>query len=42
MIRCRGRDLAVPLEPLEVVDAGEKTAQAVAGWHYWVEQGYES
>ncbi|MEM9543267.1 MAG: calcium-binding protein [Cyanobacteria bacterium P01_E01_bin.42] len=27
------------IEPLDEVD--EQTKQAVADWHYWVEQGYE-
>ena len=43
-IQWEGRRLAVPLAQLEVramrnVDAG--TRQAVADWHYWLEQGYE-
>ena len=36
-----GDGLAVPLsqlQPLPEVD--EETAEAVADWHYWVEQGY--
>ena len=43
-IHWEGRELAVPLAQLEVrgmrtVDAA--TRQAVADWHYWLDQGYE-
>ena len=43
-IRWQDRLLAVPLAQLEVrgmraVDA--RTRDAVADWHYWLEQGYE-
>ena len=43
-IQWEGRRLAVPLAQLEVrgmrnVDAA--TREAVADWHYWLEQGYE-
>ena len=43
-IRWHGRSLAVPLAQLDVrgarmVDA--QTRQAVADWHYWLDQGYE-
>ncbi|HZQ38800.1 MAG TPA: calcium-binding protein [Dehalococcoidia bacterium] len=40
-IRWRGRTLAVPLAQLQGIDADEPTAEAIADWHYWVEQGYE-
>ena len=33
--------LSVPLAQLEPVEVAEATWQAVADWHYWVEQGYE-
>jgi len=33
--------LAVPLIQLEAPDADEETQEAIADWHYWVEQGYE-
>ena len=33
--------LAIPLAQLEVIRADRQTRQAVADWHYWVEQGYE-
>lgn len=33
--------LAVPLSQLEAPDADEKTQEAIADWHYWVNQGYE-
>ena len=35
------RTLAVPLAQLEPIRADQATKQAVADWHYWVEQGYE-
>lgn len=36
-----GDTLAVPLIQLEAIDAEEETQQAIADWHYWVNQGYE-
>ncbi|MGJ3248140.1 MAG: calcium-binding protein [Elainellaceae cyanobacterium] len=33
--------LAVPLIQLEAPDADAETRQAIADWHYWVNQGYE-
>jgi hypothetical protein len=33
--------LAVPLIQLEADDADAETQQAIADWHYWVNQGYE-
>lgn len=33
--------LAVPLVQLEATEADEATQQAIADWHYWVNQGYE-
>lgn len=33
--------LAVPLIQLEALEADEETQQAIADWHYWVNQGYE-
>jgi Calcium binding len=41
MITWEDRTLAVPLAQLETVQADKATAQAVADWHYWVNQGYE-
>lgn len=38
----KGRTLAIWLsqvEPVETVD--EKTKEAVADWHYWIDRGYE-
>jgi hypothetical protein len=35
------RTLAVPLAQLQPIQADKATEQAVADWHYWVEQGYE-
>jgi len=31
-----GRELGVPLEQLEPVDASTETEQAIADWHYWL------
>jgi len=36
-----GDTLAVPLIQLEASEADEETQQAIADWHYWVNQGYE-
>ncbi len=36
-----GDILAVPLMQLEAPEADEETHQAIADWHYWVNQGYE-
>jgi hypothetical protein len=33
--------LAVPLIQLEAPEADTETQQAIADWHYWVNQGYE-
>jgi hypothetical protein len=41
LITWEGRTLAVPLAQVEPVRADEATRQAIADWHYWVEQGYE-
>ena len=41
LISWEGRTLAVPLSQLEVIQADKPTRQAVADWHYWVQQGYE-
>jgi hypothetical protein len=40
-IAWEGDALAVPLIQLEVTEADEETRQAIADWHYWVNQGYE-
>ncbi|OUC14799.1 MAG: calcium-binding protein [Alkalinema sp. CACIAM 70d] len=36
-----GDALAVPLIQLEAPEADGATQQAIADWHYWVNQGYE-
>jgi hypothetical protein len=36
-----GDTLAIPLIQLEAPEADEKIQQAIADWHYWVNQGYE-
>jgi hypothetical protein len=41
MMRWEREGLGVPLSQLEVVHGDKQTQQAVADWHYWVEQGYE-
>ncbi len=40
-IRWEDDTLAVPLIQLEASEADEETQQAIADWHYWVNQGYE-
>ena len=32
------RELGVPLEQLEPIDASDGTEQAIADWHYWLER----
>jgi hypothetical protein len=32
------RELCVPLEQLESIDASDDTEQAIADWHYWLER----
>jgi hypothetical protein len=34
------RELGVPLAQIEPLDVDPETAQAIADWHYWDEQGY--
>lgn len=42
-IRWEKEGLAVPLSQLEPIShTDERTKQAVADWHYWVQMGYES
>ena len=41
MIRWQERTLGVPLAQLEGIDVDEETAQALAGWHYWMARGYD-
>lgn len=41
-VRWENRNLAVPLSQLSPTSSTDsETKQAVADWHYWVEQGYE-
>jgi hypothetical protein len=41
-IRWERRDLAVPLSQLKPIgEADEETREAIADWHYWINQGYE-
>ncbi|MGA2772349.1 MAG: calcium-binding protein [Bryobacteraceae bacterium] len=39
LLRWHGRTTAVPLSQLVAIDPDESTAEAIGGWHYWVEQG---
>ena len=39
MIEWENRALAVPLAQVAGVRVNEKTAEAIADWHYWVAQG---
>jgi hypothetical protein len=41
MMRWERRGLAVPLSQVKpITDMDEDTREAVADWHYWVDQGY--
>jgi hypothetical protein len=40
-IEWEGDTLAVPLIQLEAPKADAATQQAIADWHYWINQGYE-
>ena len=40
LIKCHGRNMAVPLSQLSPLDADTSTAEAIADWHYWLAQGY--
>lgn len=40
-IRWETGRLAVPLMQLRPLQASERTEEAVADWHYWVERGYQ-
>ncbi len=35
------RTFAVPLSQLKGVHVDKETQEAIANWHYWVQQGYE-
>ncbi len=36
-----GREGAVPLEALELINPSELAQQAIEDWHYWVRRGYQ-
>ena len=40
LIRWQGRSMAVPLSQLLPIKANKATDEAIADWHYWVDQGY--
>jgi hypothetical protein len=40
LIEWHNRTFGVPLAQLEPVDVDDRTAEAIADWHYWVERGY--
>ena len=41
-IRWGKRELAIPLAQVQPINATDaETKEAVADWHYWVDQGYE-
>jgi Calcium binding len=40
LIQWQDRTMAVPLSQLSATDADEGTAQAIADWHYWLDQGH--
>ena len=39
-IEWQGRELAVPLMQLKVLEAAADIVEGVGDWHYWVERGY--
>jgi hypothetical protein len=39
-IRWKGRNLAIPLSQLTLLDTDGTTAEATGDWHYWAAQGY--
>ncbi len=41
LIHWMDRDLAVPLVQIEGIDVDDETEEAIADWHYWMNQGYE-
>ena len=42
LIRWQDRNMAVPLSQLLAIKGNEATNEAIADWHYWVDQGYLS
>jgi hypothetical protein len=40
LIRWQDRAMAVSLSQLVATDADECTVEAIADWHYWLDQGY--
>ena len=40
LIRWQGRSMAVPLSQLLPIKRNKTTNEAIADWHYWVDQGY--
>lgn len=41
LIDWQGRTLGIPLDQLVGIDVDKETAEAIADWHYWVEQGHQ-
>ena len=39
-VRWQGRNMAVPLSQLAVIDADESSEEAIGDWRYWVARGY--
>ncbi|MFP4077274.1 MAG: calcium-binding protein [Halochromatium sp.] len=35
-----GRTCGVPLSHLQGIDVDERTAEAIADWHYWLASGH--
>ena len=40
LIRWQDRTMAVPLSQLSATETDEATVEAIADWHYWLDQGY--
>jgi hypothetical protein len=40
-VEWRDCTMGIPLAQIKGISVDEKTAEAIADWHYWVEQGYQ-
>jgi hypothetical protein len=40
LARWQGRELGLPLAQLGGIEVSNRTAQAIADWHYWCARGY--
>jgi hypothetical protein len=40
VVKFKGSELGIPLSQLECSKASRNTEEAIADWHYWIEQDY--